>query len=623
MKKILLFLQLALILTTPAYATTYYVDCAGSDSNNGLSEATAFRTTQPVEGTGFLQPGDIVNIKKGCTWTGTDARFSVNSAGSAANPIIIQAYGASGADPIFDGSVDPAVDVPGWSGWTIHDATNSIYVSNVTVPWQVNTVIIDGSSTLSSPFHAVQNLTLLTAIPGKFYQSNSGAKVFVRLADNSNPNSHTIRFGRYAGDNDRGLVQVNNSTAQHIEFHDIHVKGSNIYNFSSANPYVSFIDCTAEFAARENFYFIDNVTNHPSGAIHNVCNRCTAKWASSWGHSSTGGAGQNITIEASYVDILNSEVAYGHMAGIDFLRYNSDTNPGFGRVINCNVHDNSQRSKTTHDAVGFDAEIYVDGGHDIQIINNTIYKTSGFSGGNGAAAISLGTEYAGTFVVDNVDIINNLVTGMNGPAVTTISLLHGSPVTTGVLSNIRMVGNTFVRGSYYIILSLGHMISVANGGEGVYSYNNIFYNPAGSIIGYMPSSSGLIHSDNNIYYTLDGENDILNDTYSLPEWQALTGQDANSLFVDPQFVSGHHLKNTLAGDATTSPGVNAGREGVLDSSYTIASIGSTRKDDVADEVTNIDIGYHYNFVLDSSLNFVDTTSNVSYENVIIQNLILR
>jgi hypothetical protein len=354
----LLLIFLACIIAPNAYATSYYVDCdTGIDSNNGLSTGTAFRTTEPVEGTNFLQPGDVVNIKRGCVFSGaTDSSFEVKSVGTAMNPIIIQAYG-SGGNPQFKGSVN-VTTVTNWAGWTLIDATNNIWESVATVPWQVNIVIIDGSYSLSSSYHSNQGQSFLASVAGKFYQTASGSKVRVRLQDNSDPNAHSIEFGRYqtalAG---RGLVKVNNSTAQYIHFYNIDTYGSNSFGFTSGNPYVWFVDCIARFSARENFYLISNVTNHPQGARYNFLYGVTADDANTWGHQSQGGSGQNITVESSFVVIKNSTVKNSWMAGIDFLHYNSDTEPFYGVVVGNTVFDNSRRSKTTSDVVGFDPEI--------------------------------------------------------------------------------------------------------------------------------------------------------------------------------------------------------------------------------------------------------------------------
>lgn len=91
-------------------ATTYYLSSAGNDSNNGTSQATAWRTIGRLQQVGTsLQPGDQVLFERGGTFSG---HFTINSNGSAAQPIVIGSYG-SGALPVISG----AVNVTGWTAY--------------------------------------------------------------------------------------------------------------------------------------------------------------------------------------------------------------------------------------------------------------------------------------------------------------------------------------------------------------------------------------------------------------------------------------------------------------------------------------------------------------------------
>jgi hypothetical protein len=82
-----------------AVNTTYYVDCAGNDSNSGTSTATAWKTmaraSQQVYG-----PGDSILFKRGCTFSGTG--FKPTGNGSVSAPVTIADYG-SGNLPQLDG----------------------------------------------------------------------------------------------------------------------------------------------------------------------------------------------------------------------------------------------------------------------------------------------------------------------------------------------------------------------------------------------------------------------------------------------------------------------------------------------------------------------------------------
>src|SRR5438128_12701832 len=56
-----------LMLANAATATTYYVDPAGSNANDGLSPATPWRTLLKV-GISSFQPGDSILFKRDGVW---------------------------------------------------------------------------------------------------------------------------------------------------------------------------------------------------------------------------------------------------------------------------------------------------------------------------------------------------------------------------------------------------------------------------------------------------------------------------------------------------------------------------------------------------------------------------
>lgn len=102
MKKIILSLMITLIvIAVPVLAASnYYVDASGgSDSNDGLSPSSAWRTISKVNRSSF-NSGDVINFKKGQVWRET---LIVPSSGTSAAPIVFNAYG-SGSSPIITGA---------------------------------------------------------------------------------------------------------------------------------------------------------------------------------------------------------------------------------------------------------------------------------------------------------------------------------------------------------------------------------------------------------------------------------------------------------------------------------------------------------------------------------------
>ncbi len=87
-----------LLCLLPASATTYYVDPAGSNANDGLSPQTPWRTLLKV-GISTFQPGDQILFKRDGVW---NEWLTPPSSGSAANLIKFDAYG-NGLPPEFTG----------------------------------------------------------------------------------------------------------------------------------------------------------------------------------------------------------------------------------------------------------------------------------------------------------------------------------------------------------------------------------------------------------------------------------------------------------------------------------------------------------------------------------------
>src|SRR5882724_9788998 len=91
---------LVMILAFSGYlsATTYYVDPAGSNGNDGLSPATPWRTLLKV-GISIFSPGDVILFKRDAVW---NEWLTPPSSGTAGNLIKFDAYG-SGRPPEFTG----------------------------------------------------------------------------------------------------------------------------------------------------------------------------------------------------------------------------------------------------------------------------------------------------------------------------------------------------------------------------------------------------------------------------------------------------------------------------------------------------------------------------------------
>jgi hypothetical protein len=110
--------MLALTVTTlaagPASAAApavYYVDAVnGRDTAAGTSPATAWKTLSKASAA-RLDPGDRLLLSRGSTWRGQQLR--IGRSGTAAAPIVVDAYGAAAARPVIAGHAEACVSLEG------------------------------------------------------------------------------------------------------------------------------------------------------------------------------------------------------------------------------------------------------------------------------------------------------------------------------------------------------------------------------------------------------------------------------------------------------------------------------------------------------------------------------
>ena len=97
-------------ISMPAWAATYYVDATGgSDSNDGLTSASAWKTVAKVNASSFAA-GDQILFRRGQVW---NEGLVPPSSGASGNPIEFDAYG-SGVAPTLTGYVNLAA-----ASWTL------------------------------------------------------------------------------------------------------------------------------------------------------------------------------------------------------------------------------------------------------------------------------------------------------------------------------------------------------------------------------------------------------------------------------------------------------------------------------------------------------------------------
>src|SRR5690606_13437405 len=85
----------------PAGTVAYYVSTSGADSNDGLSEATPFKTLSKAASM-ITGGGQAILLKRGDQWSGERIQLS-GKQGTPESPVVIAAYG-SGPKPIINGN---------------------------------------------------------------------------------------------------------------------------------------------------------------------------------------------------------------------------------------------------------------------------------------------------------------------------------------------------------------------------------------------------------------------------------------------------------------------------------------------------------------------------------------
>src|SRR5579872_4158117 len=115
----------ALLICYPAFSQcSFYASNGGSDSNNGTSQATPWKTIAHINAHAF-SPGQTVCFQDGGQWRES---LKVSSSGSAGSPITFTSYG-TGAQPVINGANLV-------SGWTL--VSGSVWSATVpTHPFQV------------------------------------------------------------------------------------------------------------------------------------------------------------------------------------------------------------------------------------------------------------------------------------------------------------------------------------------------------------------------------------------------------------------------------------------------------------------------------------------------------
>ncbi|MDG0793336.1 right-handed parallel beta-helix repeat-containing protein [Cohnella ginsengisoli] len=219
--------------------TVFYVSSGmGDDENDGLSEATAWKTLNKINGAAF-QAGDSILLKAGDSW---NEPLVLRGSGSADRPITVGAYG-TGNKPMIawnapnGGSVVSGINL---SNWVIQGLAVRIIPSltqswsNVTAGIQLlydssdgrGNVRIDGNEIYSSSYDSNTNGIVVSAsVPG------TDNKEVARDLTISNNTVHDI--GWYAITTTGWDTNKNEELRSQLLYGNVKVSANEVYNTAS------------------------------------------------------------------------------------------------------------------------------------------------------------------------------------------------------------------------------------------------------------------------------------------------------------------------------------------------------------------------------------------------------
>jgi hypothetical protein len=222
-----------------ATSGAYYLDsAAGSDSNDGMSPATAWKTLTKINGV-TLQPGNKICLKAGGSWTG---QLAPKGSGTSAAPIVVDAYG-SGAKPLLAaGSAD----------------ADTVYLLNQQY-WEINDLEVTNEKSSVGDLRGIsingQNGGTLNHIYIRncFVHDVTGEVLWIGGDTADNAPGITFQAGWDASKRTGGIVfdvQAGSGTAVKTKFNDVLVEANVVQDCSFGGIIFKQLDGTVHWGTR-------------------------------------------------------------------------------------------------------------------------------------------------------------------------------------------------------------------------------------------------------------------------------------------------------------------------------------------------------------------------------------
>lgn len=535
MKKLILTLSF-LAFTINAQATVHYFHNGSPDNTLPCTLADPcdnFPGTT-LDNAGAIAAGESVLFKAGDTWTGTEAEIAVRSNGTANNHILFGRYG-TGANPKFAGGTQAT---PTWT----YSGANGIYYTSDTAMNSGNQPIfdVDADAGLMRTF---ANNNALEAGSWCFSSSSTagtscanfttGSFLFIRRYDSSDPTGHPFikdTSTHNGGNGDRGLVRTttDSSYGDYVDFVDLDIEAPGGIGFSTSGYNTRTLNLDVNGAPRDGMLGYCSTGSSELGSYWEDY-YSTTKYSSSFGV----GYGQGITTYCDNTYLIGTIATKNGMFGIDYLDFGTSSDVTQGLCMRCQAYDNGLNPQTNN----YDSNIYLDGASETMIYGARTYKAGVGSSGAGNArggSILVGSEHPVTDPAEKIDVLNSYAFGVHYAA-----FGLNNTITNSNIKSIRLWWNTFSAynaGSFEVDTFYQDLDPTAHHYENFY---NIWLGDNSAVPMALGTSIDLYYMDYNGYYRRGGSTTFFSTSANktLAQWQADSGEDTNSLYGDPLFVT--------------------------------------------------------------------------------------
>lgn len=350
-----------------------------------------------------------------------------------------------------------------------------------------------------------------------------------------NNQSYIILEGLNLTDNQRIDAQgiLVEGTSHHIEIRNNFISEINFSTNPNQNP-----------NENRNSQPIIVYGNHPNTAITDLIIDGNTVMFSRTGYSEALAVNGNV----DGFEVTNNVVRDVTNIGIDIIGHEgTSSNPTTDQARNGLVKGNTTFNCQSPYATA--AGIYVDGGKDLVIENNMVYQNQW--------GIEVGCENVGK-TTSGIIIRNNFIYNNDNAAIAMGGF--DFPGGSGKVVDCTFINNTCFHndlindftGEFFLMYT-----------ENCSFRNNIFYaDNSHDVMLYLDVAPNNLTFDYNLFYAPSGANNIEfswhNNNYSsFSDYQNGTGNDANSIFIDPDFESAN-ITNPDLHISTTSPAIDSG-----------------------------------------------------------------